>query len=126
TIQIGDDGIWSTKVAPGAYYLFTDVNLDNPNIGTSTTDLGFDKESSLVVFPNPANQNISLLLKEYAKGSIKVIIKDINGKTVMNKSTYSMTNEWQERISISHLETGMYIIQLQTESLVMSKKFMKL
>ena len=126
TIQIGDDGIWSTKVAPGAYYLFTDVNLDNPNIGTSTTDLGFNKESSFVIFPNPANQNISILLKEYAKGTIQMIIKDINGKTVMNKSTYSMTNEWRELISINHLETGMYIIQLQTESVVMSKKFMKL
>jgi len=126
TIQIGDDGKWSVKVVPGAYFLFTDVDLESPNIGTSTLQIGQAEKSSFIIFPNPANQNMTISLKDNAIGHIEIFIKDINGRIVMNKSIYSNTNDWQETFPVSDLETGMYIIQLQTDSFVMSKKFMKL
>ena len=126
TIELGDDAIWKPKVNPGAYYLFTDVELENPNIGTATTELGRYENTDFSIFPNPVTQEVTLSLKKGAKGSINIIIRDINGKQILHKSAYSTIDEWQERMSLVSLDAGVYIIQLQTESSFISMKFLKL
>ena len=70
-----------------------------------TEDFGLDKYFSL--FPNPASEYVSLLLRQ---GSItKIQIFDLRGRLVYLEGDLS-TNE--KRVSTSNLETGIYFIKV--------------
>ena len=126
SITVGSDGKWSTRIAQGAYYLFTDVQLENPNIGTGIENTIMTNDASLSLFPNPASKSITIELKDNAKGAIEIFIKDLNGKEVMFKKAYAFTNQWQDSLSIKDLTRGVYIIQVQTETSLRSMKFVKM
>ena len=126
SITVGNDGIWSTTIAQGAYYLFTDVQLANPNIGTGIADVVICNDANLLIYPNPANETITVELKDAAKGAIEILVKDLNGKEVMFKKAYAFTNQWQDSLSIKDLKAGVYFVQVQTENAVRSLKFVKI
>ncbi len=125
-INLSVDGKWNTEIAPGAYYLFTNVELETPHIGTGITDVVKTNDANFLVYPNPANETISIELKDGAKGAIEVLVKDLNGKEVMFKNAYAFANQWQDSLSIKDLKSGVYIVQVQTENSVRSLKFVKM
>lgn len=126
SITIGTDLKWSTTLDRGGYYLFTTVELENPNLGTGISSHLGNSDKSLRLYPNPAQDQLLVLLQNGAKGSLGLRVLDINGREVLRKSSYSMTNTYEGVIPVHRLEEGIYILQIQTESTMISQKFVKL
>lgn len=71
------------------------------------------------IYPNPANTNLTIRLKEFIKGdNLKVILTDITGKVLLSKN-YS-----QELINLdtSKFKNGYYILKIITRTSSMTKK----
>lgn len=74
------------------------------------------KENSIVVFPNPATNILSI---EGTKGDVSISILDIVGKLVVNKKVS------KNQIEIADLLNGLYFIKIQDENNIVIKIFVK-
>lgn len=97
----------STNVSKSVSYLDTAV--------LSTVDLD-GKKDAVSVYPNPSTDFIMIVSKEGLK---KVVIRSLEGKTVL-------TTEKFEKIDVSKLPKGVYILQGERKNgTVVSKKIIK-
>jgi Zn-dependent metalloprotease len=95
------------------YYPFASVSNQNKS------DVIIQEGSSkniFKVYPNPANAELFIFSKE--KGILT--ISDMNGRKLLGKQLMSENTS----IDISSFKTGMYIVQVITESKTFSKKIM--
>lgn len=75
----------------------------------------FKKDNSVIVYPNPARNEITL--RNTSNNFVnKVVILNMHGQQV--KEIYHLQN----KIDISNLEKGMYIIEITIENIVIQKK----
>lgn len=80
--------------------------------------------SEMLVYPNPANDFITLELKITNAGiAPRLWVMDITGRVVLNLS-FNLNNSIQ-RIDISSLTPGTYILYLQSTTESLSKKIIK-
>jgi len=81
---------------------------------------------NLAVFPNPANDKITLLLEEINKdlnaNGYKITILDINGKVLINQNQKNINIL---DVEISSLNSGVYFVNVSTDSWVKTTKFIK-
>lgn len=83
--------------------------------GLSTVDLSINK---FVIFPNPSNSVITLKLPEsITRVSVKVY--DIMGKAIYSSDKY------QDPISVSNWQKGIYFIQVANSQSTQTKQFIK-
>jgi len=88
------------------------INLNE--IFTSINDL--ENKNEISVYPNPANN--LLFINRFIKNS-KMSIFDISGKIIINKKVT------KNQIDISNFQNGIYIINIETENGIVTKKFVK-
>ena len=69
-----------------------------------------NKAETVKIFPNPADNNIYVLLADGAEQGGEIIISDIAGKEVMRKAVQSN----QTTVSSEHLTAGLYTVQVIT------------
>lgn len=79
-----------------------------PNLSVGTFDL-----NNLVVYPNPAKEIVYIQLKNSSETLKKIAIYDMIGKTIQNVSG---NGGQQSSINVSNLSTGMYMIEITTDS----------
>ncbi len=87
--------------------------------------LGFAdmEESPLFLYPNPTDD---ILYCKTSKKSIKsVIITDISGKVVCEK-TFTQRDVAQYQIELSMLDKGMYFLQINFDAEIITRKILKL
>ena len=88
--------------------------------GTTGENEGFSKNKHLQIYPNPASDYIDILYS----GEEKILffeIVDQYGRRIFVKDNLSKTMQFG--LDVSDLPTGLYFINLYTESnLVLSKK----
>jgi len=82
-------------------------------------------ENQVSVYPNPASGIVTLSgLSAFAGGkSIKILITDQNGKTLITKTITKA--EDTEQIDISQLVNGVYFINMQTDKEKVVKRIVK-
>ncbi len=80
-----------------------------------------NSEKNMVVYPNPATNNINIKLPIPAN-SVDVSIFDINGKNHFSKN-YEDTE--QIRINTTNLQSGVYIVRAKTENKTYNLKMIK-
>jgi choice-of-anchor B domain-containing protein len=79
---------------------------------------GFAKENTdVLLYPNPANKNISLKYK--TTGSSSVQVKNLMGQLVFEKEFYGPVSE---NMNLETLASGTYIISVSSENWVSNKK----
>ncbi len=89
----------------------------NPSAGISNTS-----KKVVSIYPNPTKGIITLNLTDFKNLSgLNVSISDILGKTILNKTT----TQQNETIDLSGFESGIYIISIQTEQEIVTKKIVK-
>jgi len=94
--------------------------LDNIKIdGTLSNEEFFS--SKFATYPNPANSTVTISSSENILLS-EVIITDINGRTV---SVNKINNLTEAQINVSELTSGIYFMNLTTDSGKAVKKFIK-
>lgn len=97
-------------------------SIDTFEVGMSTEAVAFDytntsgiKESQIIrkefisVYPNPSNGIINLVSEK--TGRHKLLMKDITGRTVIEK-TISLNSSIPEKLNIENLPKGIYLLSL--------------
>ncbi len=79
---------------------------------------GFD----LSVFPNPATEIINLKFISAEKRNIEISVANQFGKVVRDNIKYSANGNDAFSIDVSDLSPGVYYVQLNTDSKIISKK----
>jgi hypothetical protein len=82
-------------------------------LGTAET-----KEESLLIYPNPANNQVTI---HNQSAESQLIIYDSSGKLVMQ---YAMSTE-KNTIDISALPKGLYLMVLKNEKTIRTSKLIK-
>ena len=71
-----------------------------------------EANENIKIFPNPVSERLNILSNE--KSFQKIIIFDISGKKVIEKSFLTETN--QSEISTETLPSGQYFLRLEGDS----------
>lgn len=85
---------------------------------------GANGNSIMVAYPNPAINDINLLADFGTQGDVKVSIIDINGNTLMTFDRNNI-NSIDEKINVSSIPTGTYMIVVESTNDTVVKKFIK-
>lgn len=107
----------SFLLSPGEYRLYTDVQLPLPDL-SSTMTLEIEEEESitdLLIYPNPTKDYISINLNEKIT-SIEVC--SLDGKRLIQK------NQTTNTIDLSEIVPGIYILRVETNREIHSRKIM--
>lgn len=89
--------------------------LDRSTLGLNNNTLS---SNDMRLFPNPVTSNLNIKLSENASiTSIQIV--DINGRSVLN------INDNFETINVSGLQSGLYILNLETSKGSITKRFIK-
>jgi hypothetical protein len=76
-------------------------------------------QNDFIIYPNPASSTIIIESSKYQVQSIRIM--DVLGQEIY----YLQTANNKTEVDISHLPSGIYILQVQSKSGVVSKKFVK-
>lgn len=124
---------------------YVDLNKDHENVNfiafvqdnnnravLNATKSGFPvnikdllKESNIVVYPNPAQDRLHVKLDSSLLGKAKWNIMDVTGKIVYSSEFELNANNQEASFDISKLNSGMYVLQLQTDEGSKDVKFIK-
>lgn len=75
------------------------------------------EDASLIVYPNPASENITILSENTGLNQVEII--DINGRLVRS---FHFTEEQQVEIQLYDFSKGIYILKLTTKEGILLKK----
>jgi hypothetical protein len=64
------------------------------------------------IYPQPANDKLNVQYHSFNEGSVKIIITDINGKTVMQESRNMNAGVQSIVVNIGKLNSGMYLVSI--------------
>jgi len=107
----------SISLKAGEYRLYSDKKL--PAFKDLKTNLPTEKkQSELSIYPNPANEMITIESKEIIK-AIELI--SVEGKLIQNINNDSNFLN----ISVSYLKSGIYFLRIQTSNQLVTEKFIK-
>jgi surface protein len=89
--------------------------IDDAGLDCSTAGVDDQNQLDISIYPNPSS-DIVYIDGNYTQ--LKVVVYDVLGKQVMNKS---ITNS----INISHLDNGVYILQISDRVKLITRKIIK-
>ena len=69
------------------------------------------------VYPNPATDNVTLLMDYYESSNMNISTVDLSGKMVYNEVQQLISGINQKTININQLKSGIYILRLQNDQL---------
>ena len=75
-----------------------------------------------MVYPNPANQSITIELPELMNAASQVMLYDLNGKNVYTNNFNGLNNL---HIPVYQLMPGIYMIKLQNGEITYTGTFVK-
>ncbi len=84
-----------------------------------------DDADGLQLFPNPANDAVHLTLRRSGMSGIRLLISDLQGKSVYQYEDAQVGNEWSKTISVRELAPGEYTIEIRTGDLVIRRRFVR-
>ena len=97
------------------YYRITTMNLDGtPPQYSEVKKLLFGKITDINLFPNPADDYIDIDLRPYEGKAVTVYFYNTLGK-MLKKVTIEHASAAPQRIVVDNLNSGSYLIRVQTE-----------
>ena len=98
-----------------------------PNCLDTNLHLGIQEfeqiqKQELILYPNPVHDQLQIAINQQGVKVEQVIIYDINGREILNKSY----NDYLVNINVSSYTTGLYIVKISgTDGREWSRKFIK-
>ena len=129
----GDSPAINIGVAAGAPD--TDI-LGNPRVGAP--DAGayenqdplsvevIDNDGQLVVSPNPVQTDMIIELTNDWNGKIQLSVYDLTGNLITNRVVTKSVRAFSHKIDLSQLNSGNYILTLQSEKQKIASSFVKI
>lgn len=90
---------------------------------TPTNEIFYSSDNSITIFPQPANQSITIK-GENINENTDISIYNLAGQLIKHNSIY-MENSNELTIDIANLKPGMYLIKMKEESKISVLKFIK-
>ncbi len=124
-LQVSDVNM-IVPLEPGEHRLYTDVQLETPDIGTTTEDLIDKKHSSIRFFPNPVVNDAQLQIELQVSTNLTISIFNILGTEVLRiaKKPYAEGKQLID-LDLSDLKSGVYFCNITTEHYSDTVKFIK-
>ena len=129
------DGNTSTMMDPqntftsNGTYTVTLIASDNCGSDTATqvitiTGIGIleNLQNSFTLYPNPTNDLVNLEFSLDQHSELEIRIVNVQGAVVWNQQRAANPGIYSEQISLNQFPKGMYIVQLVTESGVVTKR----
>lgn len=91
---------------------------------TSSVDNFVKSESLFTIANNPVSQTLVLQFGKEVLNQSTITVTDVSGRTLLKKSL-NQTNGQRTEVNVSALESGVYIVSVQSGSDVQSAKFVK-
>lgn len=109
----------SKEILNGVKYHLTDLPQGSPQ---SVNDI--QKENNqLNVFPSPVQDQLNFSFNSKKSTTATISVYDLNGKQVINTEKQIQTGKNLISLNMSSQNTGMYILQVKADQLLMKKKF---
>ncbi len=100
------------------HYRLKQVDKDGKETYTSIVMLKGQKPATLQlsrIYPNPASAVLNLLITAPANDKISIVVTDIAGKTVMQRSSEIFTGDNKLELNVARLQSGSYMIKVVSE-----------
>jgi PKD repeat protein len=125
TLEDGFDGI-----PPGTLSVdLSSISSCPPSSGMVMETVEFGKGSldrtisDLSLYPNPAHEVVTIRYQLIRNSEIRMRITDIKGVTVYDLRLLQKADMQENKIEISHIQTGVYFLHLRSGDQMISKKF---
>ncbi len=123
-ISCTDTGVYTCKAENSLiYHLKLYRKPVHITLDTATHAMDIKKQDRIIVYPNPANEIITIENIEHA-GAVGMKILDMQGKCVFNREYKNLTNS-SIKPDITALANGIYLINIKTQNDNYTTKFIK-
>jgi hypothetical protein len=115
---------YSINVIPVTPALLLPDQLSTPFCSIS----GLQKDENAIEsisYPNPFSNEVTIILSDFQKGALLVALKDILGKTILEKSIFVNHTKTPITLSTSNIPSGFYILQIRSGDLMIQSKVLK-
>ena len=99
--------------------------LQPASTSAESSDAVVQSINQLSVYPNPVKSNLSVIFNAKAQSSATIMVTDIHGNNLIQKTITAVAGANNININISQLAQGAYILQLQLLNSSSIKKFIK-
>jgi PKD repeat protein len=82
-------------------------------------------QNSLVLWPNPAQNQLSMRMTVPSPVNLRLRIYDMTGRTAGEQEIVANSTEWGTTLDISPLSAGMYMVAIEGEGIQILRKFIK-
>lgn len=98
--------------------------LSDPQTIEVMSTIGLDEalENSFNIFPNPANDKVTVSSTLPLQASLKLYIKDMMGRTIHTEMIQSDKSGFTHHIQIGDYDSGMYLIIIESDTFQYNKK----
>lgn len=122
------DGTTIENVA-AIYFDFNEPVITNTTLNTMQSSLAsienIDANNQLLVFPNPATQDLTILLRFEISGRVDVSVLDIMGKHIQTVYNGEFVKSSSFKADVSKLSKGMYLLRIQHKGGTTQVKWIK-
>jgi trimeric autotransporter adhesin len=94
------------------------------NQATGTFEHGFNLNRNIFIYPNPANDAVTLQLTNFNGEGMIAIYSSIGSKVYEKRMNFSHPDELIS-IDLSHLATGLYQVRIESSQGIFASKFLK-
>jgi hypothetical protein len=115
----------SFSYAPGEYHIYTDVQLDAPDLSTTVEEVMTFFGQKVAVYPNPAIDQLTVGFEMNQPGAVKVEIFDLTGRMVYQVAPRQMGNGMQSitfPLSGNGISEGTYIVKVTTPTQMLTEQ----
>ncbi|MEM6377043.1 MAG: S8 family serine peptidase [Bacteroidota bacterium] len=110
----------SVKEEQNSITMATPLNNNNRVVESTTVGAPMD----MTLFPNPVNNELNIKYQvPETKNNIQLIIMDLNGRTVQQRTLAGDIPSQQIQVDVSQLSNGFYFLHLISDENRMTKKF---
>lgn len=85
----------------------------------SLTEIG----KGISTYPNPVRQNMQINYPAEKAGAIELRVYDLSGRQIISKRVSANKGQNQFQLNVSGLITGTYMLQIQTDNSIITRKF---
>lgn len=117
------------EATSGSIFIAWSSNLPNCFQGWEAyyevSNVGIHEEAGvkyLEIYPNPASDNIHISFQLEEKSSLKIKLVTVTGQTVFSEEQSVFSGNYQRDISVSALPSGLYFMEITTQSGTTNKK----
>ncbi len=82
-------------------------------------------DANIEVYPNPATNFVNVAVESELVGEMTYEITDLQGRTIMTRTTALSGNGHLESFEVAHLTAGTYLIHLSQNNKALTTKFVK-